>query len=115
MGLVNFLVVLCDDSTDKSSTEQEVLYLIFTSPETYLPGLKFLCIIGSSVSQDAPRLKQPITDCFKENSLESALEKIVFFPVVSTLIRPCISSMGNWGHQDMRKNTYKQKIQAKTN
>ena len=92
---MNFLVVLCDDSTDKSSTEQEVLYLIFTSPETHLPVLKFLCIIGSSVSQDAPRLKQSITDCFKENSLESALEKIVFFPVVSTLMRPCMSSMGN--------------------
>ena len=31
-----------------------------------------------SVSRDAPGLTQTITDSFKENSLESALEKIVF-------------------------------------
>ena len=31
--LVNFLVVLCDGSTDKSITEQQVVYVIFTDPE----------------------------------------------------------------------------------
>ena len=35
-------------------------------------------ITVASVSQDAPGLTQTITDSFKENSLESALEKIVF-------------------------------------
>ena len=30
---VNFLVVLCDGSTDRSITEQEVVYVIFADPE----------------------------------------------------------------------------------
>ena len=38
---MNFLAVLCDDSTDKSITEQEVVHVIFTDPETYLPVLNF--------------------------------------------------------------------------
>ena len=75
---VNFLAVLCDGSTDKSITEQEVVYVIFTAPKTHLPVLKFFHIIASSVSQDAPGRKQAITDYFNENLLESALEKIVF-------------------------------------
>ena len=75
---VNFLAVLCDGSTDKSITEEEVVYVIFTDPETHLPVLKLFHIIAPSISQDAPGLKQAITDYFNENSLESALEKIVF-------------------------------------
>ena len=75
---MNFLTVLCDGSTDKSITEQEVVYVIFTDPETHLLVLKFFHRIVPSVSQDVPGLKQAITDSFKENSLKSALEKIVF-------------------------------------
>ena len=76
--LANFLAVLYDGSTDKSITEQEVVYIIFTDPETHLLVLKFFHIIVPSINQDTPGLKQAITDSFKENSLESALEKIVF-------------------------------------
>ena len=36
LASVNFLSVLCDDSTDKSIAEQEVVYVIFTYPETHL-------------------------------------------------------------------------------
>ena len=78
LASVNFLEVLCDGSTENSITEQEVVYVIFTDPETHLPVLKFFHIIVSSVSQDAPILKQALTDLFKENSLELALEKIIF-------------------------------------
>ena len=31
--LVNFLVALCDGSTDRSITEQEEVYVIFADPE----------------------------------------------------------------------------------
>ena len=75
---VNFLAVLCDGSTDTSIIEQEVVYVIYTDPETHLPVLKFFRVVAPSVSQDAPGLKQAIIAAFKENSLESALEKIVF-------------------------------------
>ena len=75
---MNFLPVFCDSSTDKSITEKEVVYVIFTDPEIHLPVLKIFHIIVPSVSQNGPGLKQAITDSFKENSLESALEKVVF-------------------------------------
>ena len=34
LHLVNFIAILCDGSTDNSVIEQEVLYVIFTDPET---------------------------------------------------------------------------------
>ena len=34
---VNFISVLCDGSTDKSVTEQEVIYVIFVDPHAKLP------------------------------------------------------------------------------
>ena len=75
---VNFLAILCDGSTDKSITEQEVLFVVFTDPETCLPTMKFFHVVAPSDSQDAPGLKQAITDTFKKHFLESALKKIVF-------------------------------------
>ena len=41
LASVNFLAVLCDDSTDKSITDQEVVHVNFTDPETHLPVLNF--------------------------------------------------------------------------
>ena len=78
LASVNFLAVLCDGSTDKSIIEQEVVSVIFTYPETHLPVLKFCHITASSVSQDAPGTKQAVTDSFKDDLLESDLEKILF-------------------------------------
>ena len=39
--LVKVLEVFCDSSTDKNITEQEIVHVIFTDPETHLPVLKF--------------------------------------------------------------------------
>ena len=75
---VNFLAILCDGSTDKSITEQEVVYDIFADPETCKPTMKFFQVISTADSQDAPGLKQGIIDTFKNFSLECVLEKIVF-------------------------------------
>ena len=66
---VNFLAILCDGSTDKSITEQEVVYVIFADPETCKPTMKFFQVISTADSQDAPGLKQGIIDTFKNFSL----------------------------------------------
>ena len=39
--LVNFISILCDGSTDKGVIEQEVLFVVFTDPETHLPTMTF--------------------------------------------------------------------------
>ena len=45
LHLVNFIAILCDGSTDNSVIEQEVLYVIFTYPETLKPTMKFFKVI----------------------------------------------------------------------
>ena len=75
---VNFIAILCDGSTDKGIVEQEVLYVIFTDPETFKPTLTFFEVIAPQDSQDAAGLKQSIIDAFSKHSLEHLLEKIVF-------------------------------------
>ena len=71
---VNFIAILCAGSTDKGIVEQEVLYLIFTDPET----LTFFEVIVPQDSQEAPNLKQSIIDAFSKHSLEHLVEKIMF-------------------------------------
>ena len=76
--MVHFLAVLCDRSTDRSVTEQEVVYVAFADPGTGKPTLAFLQVVTPSEGQDAPGLKKTIIDPFKRNSLESVIQKIVF-------------------------------------
>ena len=76
--LVNFIAILCDGSTDNSIIELEVLYVIFTDPETFKPTMKFFEVIARADSQDAPGLKNAIFATFHKHSLESVLSKIVF-------------------------------------
>ena len=78
LHLVNFIAILCDGSTDNSVIEQEVLYVIFTDPETFKPTMKFFEVIAPADSQDAPGLKNAIFATFHKHSLESVLSKIVF-------------------------------------
>ena len=77
LHLVNFIAILCDGSTDNSVIEQEVLYVIFTDPETFKPTMKFFEVVATADSQDAPGLKNAIFATFHEHSLESA--KLFFF------------------------------------
>lgn len=37
--MVNFIVILCDETTDTSITEQEVAYVFFVDPDTMEPTL----------------------------------------------------------------------------
>ena len=75
---MNFIAILCDGSTDNSVIEQEVLYVIFTDPETFKPTMKFFEVVAPADSQDAPGLKNAIFATFHKHSLESVLSKIVF-------------------------------------
>ena len=76
--MVNFIPVLCDGSTDKSVTEQEVIFVVFVDPEANRPVMKFSHIAAPEKSQDARGLKNAIVSGFKEHGLESALGKMVF-------------------------------------
>ena len=44
LHLVNFITILCDGSSDNNIIEQEVLYVIFTNPETFKPSMKFFAV-----------------------------------------------------------------------
>ena len=78
LHLVNFIAILCDGSTDNSAIEQEVLYVIFTDPETFKSTMKFLEVVAPADSQDALDLKKAIFATFHKHSLEYFLSKIVF-------------------------------------
>ena len=77
--LVNFIAILCDGYNyyEISVIEPEVLYVIFTDPETFKPTMKFFEVVATADSQDAPGLKNAIFATFHEHSLESA--KLFFF------------------------------------
>ena len=64
LHLVNFIAILCDGSTDNSVIEQEVLYVIFTDPETFKPTMKFFEVVPPADSQDVPGLKKAIFQHF---------------------------------------------------
>ena len=76
---VNFIAILCDGSTDRSVTEQEVVYVMFTDPDTFKPTLSFFEVLGLDSSQDATGICDAIKAAFKKRNLESALDKLVFF------------------------------------
>ena len=78
LHLAHFIAILCDGSTDNSMARQEVLYVIYTDPETFKPTIKFAEVTASSYNQDAPCLKQAIFAIFRKNMLELVLKKIVF-------------------------------------
>ena len=64
LTMVNFLAVLCNRSTDKSVTEQEVVYVAFADAETGKATLAFFEVVATSESKDAPGLKKAIIKTF---------------------------------------------------
>ena len=73
LHLAHFIAILCDGSTDNSLTQQEILYVIYTDPETFKPTMKFFKVSAPSYNQDAPGLKQAIFTIFRKNMLELVL------------------------------------------
>ena len=55
---MSFIAILCDGSTDSSIIEQEVLYVIFTDPETSKLTMNFFEVVAPADRQDAPGLKK---------------------------------------------------------
>ena len=50
---VNFIALLCNGSTDSSTDEQEVVYVMFVDPDTFVPTLSFFKVLKLETSQDA--------------------------------------------------------------
>ena len=76
--VVYFITYLRDGSTDKSITEQEVIYVIYVDPDTYLPVMNFFEIAAPENSQDATGLKKLFILAFSRHGLDSALKKTFF-------------------------------------
>ena len=58
LHLVIFIAILYDESTDNSVIKQEVLYVIFTDPETFNPTMKIFEVVAPADSEDSPGLKK---------------------------------------------------------
>lgn len=78
LHLAHFIAILCDASTGNSITQQVVLYVVCTDPETFKPTMKFFEVVAPSYNEDAPGLKHAIFAIFRKNMLELVLKKIVF-------------------------------------
>ena len=75
---MKFIAILCDGTTDRSITEQEVLYIMFVDPDTLEPKLAFLECLGLESSQDVVGVLDAIKAAFEKYNLSCVLEKIVF-------------------------------------
>ena len=75
---VNFIMILCDGTTDTSITEQEVIYVFFIDPDTMKPTLSFFECLRLEDSQDANGILDPIKAAFEKYNLLSLLEKLMF-------------------------------------
>ena len=92
--LVNFIAVLWDGSTNKSITEQKVIYVIYVNLKTNLPVIKFFEIAAPENSQDAPGLKEAIISAFSRHGLCSSLKKMVFFSSDGvSIVTPILDSL----------------------
>ena len=66
--------VLCDGSTNKNITKQEIIYV---DPKINLPVMRFFEIAAPDRSQDALGLKEAIISCFSRHGLCSSLKEIL--------------------------------------
>ena len=71
--------VMCDGSTNKSITEQEVVYVIYVDPKINLLIMKFFEVAAPDRSQDVPGLREAIISAFSKHGLSSSLKEMVFF------------------------------------
>ena len=78
LQLAHSIAILCDGSTDNCITQQKVLQVMYTDPETFKATVKFFEVAAPSYNEDAPGLKQVIFAIFRKNMLELVLKKIVF-------------------------------------
>ena len=74
---VNFIAILCDGTTDRSITEQEVIYIMFVDPDTMESKLIFFECLGLESSQDAGGVLDAIKAAFEQHKLSSIMDKII--------------------------------------
>ena len=66
---VNFIAILCDNTTDTSITEHEVIYIFFIDPDTMKPTLSFFECIKLEDSQDANGIFDAIKAAFEKHKI----------------------------------------------
>ena len=70
---------MTDGTTDAAISEQEVIYILYLDTGVFEPRISFFYLQELHVDQDAEILKKAIEDAFRENDMEDALQKIVYF------------------------------------
>ena len=71
---MNFIAILCDETTDTSITEQEVVYIFFIDSDTIEPTLTFFECLGLESSQDTNAILDAIKVAFEKFNLSSLLD-----------------------------------------
>ena len=66
---VNFIAILCDNTTDTSITEHEVIYIFFIDTDTMKPTLSFFECIKLEDSQDANGIFDAIKAAFEKHKI----------------------------------------------
>ena len=89
---MKFIAILCDESTNKSITEQELIYVIYVDPDTNLPVMNFFEIAAPENSQDVPGLKEVIISAFSSHGLDSALKEMIFLSSDGALVNSRLNS-----------------------
>ena len=76
--MVNFIVILCDETTSTSITEQDVVYAFFVDSDTMEPTLTFFECLGFEYSQDPNSIVEAIKKAFAKRHLWVLLDKLNF-------------------------------------
>ena len=74
---VNFIVILCNETTDANIAEQEVVYVFSVDPDSMQPTLEFFECLGLDNSQDATGIFDAMIAAFQKHDLSSLLQKII--------------------------------------
>ena len=73
---VNFIVILCDGTTDVSVTEQEVA-CFFVDPDSMEPTLEFFECLERNSSRDATGVFDAMIAAFQKHDLSPSFQNII--------------------------------------
>ena len=76
--MVNFIAILCDETTNTSITEQVVVYVFFVDPDNMGPTLTFFECHRFEGSQDVNGIFEAIKKAFEKCDLLALLCKLIF-------------------------------------
>ena len=76
MSRAKFVSLLCDDSTDASIVEKQVIFITSVDPDTFKPSVTYFAL-KSVESQDALGIKAAIRNSFVVANLQNAFDHTV--------------------------------------